>query len=355
MSTAPGVVFDAAWFARHQRVLLRLLACPIVGRWLRWVLCIRACDLGYRRRIVAIGPHYYTVAHADGTVTTDVRTHAKYGKRLYYAGLPVWRLAHAWDQWIANPFAPAWNLGFDTLTVYTDPDTGAGVYAGPGWDLPGSVTQNGFSNARNSADFNNATSALNYEGAAQIETRESNGIWGIKRGMWGFYLGIPIGSVESAVFSLYHINDSGANTLNIDPEPRYGVYDFTPADPTRVNGTTDWQACGTTLLSDDILIGSDVSPELHNQYVSHTLNATGRAKVGLLDYFICCMREIDHDVADVAPTWTTAFQYSRLVCYYADQTGSSTDPKLEITYTPASPLPPRNRLRPRIFAPGRAK
>ena len=76
------VVFSAAWFARHQRTLLWLLNAPVLGRWFRWVLCLRPHDVGYRKPIVQLLPHAYTVANADGTRTTDFRAHAKYAKRL---------------------------------------------------------------------------------------------------------------------------------------------------------------------------------------------------------------------------------------------------------------------------------
>ena len=116
------VVFSREWFERHQRLFLTLLALPLIGRVMRRVLAIRSCDVGYRGRIVELLPHAYVVDNGDGTVTADFRTHDKYARRLYYQLLSLWQLLHAWDMAIANPFVPALNLGFDTLTVYPEPD-----------------------------------------------------------------------------------------------------------------------------------------------------------------------------------------------------------------------------------------
>lgn len=115
-------VFSNAWFARHQRTLLALLRTPVIGRELRAALAIRRHDVGWDGRIVRLTPHSYTVANDDGTFTTDFRTHAKYGKRLYHQVLPLWKAAHAWDQFVANPLVPALNVGFDTLQQYPDSD-----------------------------------------------------------------------------------------------------------------------------------------------------------------------------------------------------------------------------------------
>lgn len=346
MSTAPGVVFDAAWFARHQRVLLRLLACPIVGRWLRWVLCIRACDLGYRRRIVAIGPHYYTVAHADGTVTTDVRTHAKYGKRLYYAGLPVWRLAHAWDQWIANPFVPAWNLGFDTLTVYPDPGD------------PGTTTCDGANSMFNDNTWlglrNGAGNSANYTLTEDYYTRyislASTDRWdNVLRSRFSFDTRvISTGSaIDSATFSVC------ANGVNA---PSYSIsIDVVSVAPQYNNQSaiSDFATYGTTSYTDAPKSSSGGWADF-STYVDFVLNATGRNAVNRGGITHLGLREATYDIPGIAPLWT-ASEWHGFVGFFSDETGTSKDPKLAVTYTPASPLTPRNRLRPRIFAPGRAK
>jgi hypothetical protein len=51
----------------------------------------------------------------------EFRTHPRFARRLYAEYLPIWKLAHWFDQHVANPFIPALNLGFDTLTAYPDP------------------------------------------------------------------------------------------------------------------------------------------------------------------------------------------------------------------------------------------
>src|SRR5262245_27346695 len=116
----PWRAFDHAFFERHQALLVRALDTPLVGRWLRWLLCIRPTDVGYHGRIVRLLPHAYIVEHDDHTFTLDARTHWKYSKRLYHAFKLVWWACHAWDALIAERFAPALDSGFATLTKYPD-------------------------------------------------------------------------------------------------------------------------------------------------------------------------------------------------------------------------------------------
>ena len=129
--------FDEAWFKKHQRGLLFLCNAPIIKYWFRYVLRIHECDCPRKTKITQLGPNRFSWGDKiifnpkDKTFkrerTTDFRTHDKFAKRIYFAFKPMWWAFHYWDILFANNFQPAWNLGFDTLTVYPDAGSGGSV------------------------------------------------------------------------------------------------------------------------------------------------------------------------------------------------------------------------------------
>src|SRR3990167_5386340 len=109
-------LFDKKWFADKQEFLLWLLNTPIIRIWFRHIMRIDCT-----KKVVLILPNTYWIYEGD-KIKADFRAHNKFSKRLYYDFYPLWWTFHQWDMLIANPFRPAWNLGFDTLTVYPDPN-----------------------------------------------------------------------------------------------------------------------------------------------------------------------------------------------------------------------------------------
>lgn len=111
--------FSKEWFGKHQRKLL-FLANTVIGRR---ILCIdgNKSDVG-NNKILAILPHAIAWRSSETEISWEFRTHAKFSKRLFYAFYPLWWCLHQWDTLVANIFAPKWNLGFDTLTVFPDAD-----------------------------------------------------------------------------------------------------------------------------------------------------------------------------------------------------------------------------------------
>jgi hypothetical protein len=108
------MIFDRAWFDRHQRSLVAACQVPGLGRELR-----AALGFDLPGRVVRILPHAYIVEEGP-TRMAEFRTHPRFARRLHAEYLPIWKLAHWFDQHVANPFIPALNLGFDTLTAYPD-------------------------------------------------------------------------------------------------------------------------------------------------------------------------------------------------------------------------------------------
>jgi hypothetical protein len=317
------VVFSAAWFDQHQRTLLRLLAWPLVGRWFRWVLCIRRHDVGYHGRIVALLPHAYTVANADGTLTTDFRTHAKYAKRLYYAFRPLWWTLHAWDQAIANPFVPALNAGFDTLTAYPDPDPETVSVDG---QLAVAIFGDTWANViiANANAVNDSGTQLIFAGfKGSPNANQWANLW---RSMFLFDTSsIGSGVVSDAILSL-----SGSAKLDdLAASPTVDVYTAAPASNTAL-ATTDMPLVGSVSQTGSALAYASFSTTGYNDF---TFNATGRSNIATSGVSKFSIRTANYDAAATGPPYLASTETS-VTGFFADQSGSVGDPKLVVTYAP---------------------
>lgn len=346
--TGSFLAFTPAWFARWQWLLLLILNEPLLGRWFRWVLCIRRHDIGHRARIVALFPHAYVIAReepgarhlveyagfrprwvrtAPRTVyTADIRTHAKYAKRIYYAFRPLWWALHAWDWAVADRWVPTWSAGFSTLTAYPDPgDPGTTC-------IDGNVRRDGvdetWATIRGGAGTN-ADAQFNNRVIGFTASATSNQWSTLYRSFFLFDTSaIGAGSVTAATLSLFGVSkaDNLAVTPNVD------VYAATPASNTTL-ATTDFGQVGSTSYTGSPVKYADWSTVGYNAF---DFNGTGVAAISPsgISKFAC--RNANYDVAPVEPTWSSG-QGSELQAYTADQTGTANDPKLVVTYTVSSP------------------
>lgn len=330
------MVFSQAWFEQHQSRLLRLLALPLLGRLFRRALAIRPHDIGYHKPIVELTPHSYTVVNDDGTYTTDFRTHAKYGKRLYYAGLPLWKALHAWDMAIANPLVPALNAGFDTLPFYPDPGT-PGTTSGD-WG----VGRNGVTESWATITAGAGTVTSNsptdhwvytsYNAASQFTQHYV--------GVWTFNTSSLRGSavLTSVVFSAWP--SSPYNTGAV-PTQALHVVGVTPTS--YVQGTvSDYQNRGRTSFGS---ITAGAYTTLWNGgtvlgYASVSLNASGLAYVARTGVSAFCTTH-DWDLTGSNPVTELGagpLDFN-IQAETADQTGLTNDPKLEVTFSRAVEFP----------------
>lgn len=317
------VVFSAAWFERYQTVLLGLLRMPVIGRELRDVLAIRRHDVGYDGRIVQITPHSYTVAHPDGTFTTDFRTHHKYAKRLRYQLDGLWRAAHAWDQYVANPLVPALNVGFDTLTQYPDPSSGATTVDGTATRQAGNEAWATLIAGTGSFSGTNATQDIfvNFNAGTVSNTYDN-----LYRSIFTLDTSALTAAavIASATFSLY----GSAKQDTFGAAPTTDLYAVTPSANNNITGS-DFTTFGTTSYTGSPLSYASFSTTGYNALA---LNATGLAAIAKTGITKIGVRNANFDVAGVAPTWTASAQ-SYVYGYFADQLGSTNDPKLEVTYS----------------------
>jgi hypothetical protein len=342
LSSGPWSAFDASWFAQHQRTLIWLLALPVVGRLMRLALCIRREDCGYRGDIVEIGPHYYAIDNHDGTHTADVRTHPKYAKRVYRAAWPVWWMCHAWDWAVADRFVPRLSFGFATLTAYPDADPETTTVDGY---VERSTVDETWGTIRSGAG-NVAGDIYPTVGEGPLaRTSLTTNQWKILNRVITLFdtSALSSGMIVSGTLSCY-----GFFQVNGSFDPDAGVYSCAPASNTSIVAS-DYGTFGSTLLS-DVLTYAAFTTSGYNVF---TLNSDGLAAVSRTGITKVGLR-LTHDATNTAPAWLSDAR-SGFGFYLADETGSTKDPKLEVTYDPSSRIRPRNVGRPRPFAPGVAR
>lgn len=218
-----------------------------------------------------------------------------------------------------------------TLTVY--PDAGAG---GP----TGDVCFYQFYGTGSGV----AWATIRATGADNVDTSAST--WftqmrpdGSLSGKWrylargGFTLpisGMGTGAtITAGTFSLEGNAKSDSNSIT----PDLNIYDFNPA--TNYNfAAADYGNFTTTAYSTAITY-ANFSTVGYNDFA---LNATAltdmaTALAGSGIFPIGCANA-NYDAANSAPTWGDDLGNNNLTGYYADQAGTTSDPKLVVTYTP---------------------
>lgn len=338
----PFLAFNKEWFADHQRGLLWLLNAPLIGRWFRWCMCIRSCDVGYQRDILEIRPNCYTVAgEKPNTLTTDFRAHAKYAKRLYFAFRPLWWMLHIWDFLIADPWCPQWSLGFATLTAYPDPGTGAVTVDG---HVGRGAVNETFSSIQ--SGIGNATETTATFIGMQLEaSATTDQFTAMYRGIYTFDTSaIGLGQlVDVAQLSLWGVvteNALGENDLHVAAASPAANNNLVAGDFVNISRTS----FGTLAFASFSTIAyNDISL---NQAGKDNISPTGISRFS---------SQLGWDINNsFTGTWVSLAR-SSLFVESADQAGTSKDPKLVITYTVPGGLVPSNKLRPNIFAPGVAR
>jgi len=312
-------VFSTEWFEKHQNKLLVLLNIPVIGRELRSALSIPS-DLP----IIRINPSFYTTLNPDGSLTSDFRTHAKFAKRIYHQGYYLWKLIHEWDRLVANPLVPALNLGFDTLTRFPDanPETTSvdGVVARGGADEAWATLIAGAGNAANDSTTENVCVAI----SASATTNQFSEL---ERAIFLFDTSsLSAGaSISSATLSLTG-GVSKSNSLGASPD--IDIYTSTPASNTALV-SADFSQLGTTSQTGSPIPYATWSGS--STYNDFAFNSTGLGNISKTGVSKFGARNASYDVANVAPTWVSGAS-SVLRTDYADQTGTSNDPKLVVNY-----------------------
>lgn len=319
-------VFGKEFFMLHQKILLWLLNTPIVSLWFRWVLRIhgKRSSVG-KQKITRIVPNaiFWEI---DDKKKVEFRSHNKYSKRLFYAFYPLWLVFHIWDTLFANKWNPALNLGFDTLTVYPDADPETTT-------VDGSMYRAGVNETLAVIRAGSATLVLPSTTVENIvglhASSTTNQYSDLERSLFLFDTSTlaSIANIESALFSFWATSKSNGlgsfvtYLCSSNPASNTNIVnaDFSTLGTTSY-GTIDYASVTTGAYSGLSLNSSGMS----------AINKGGITKLGL---------KLDWDILNsFTGTWVST-EVSRIIAYFADQTGTTNDPKLVVTYSGVSASP----------------
>lgn len=317
------MVFDNQWFHNHQKGLLFLCNNFILKYWFRWILRINK-DLKWSEKIIALEPNNYKVVISkddkEVKVRVDFRTHEKFGKRLYYAFKPFWYLIHGWD-WMTWE-KPEWNLGFDTLTSY--PQAGGG---GGNTTCDGTISRFGVNEsfASISTSAGNGADAIGYVDQARlVASSTSNQFTGLSRGGLTFDTSsiTAVATISAATFSIR--GDEKANGLGA---PALHLAGFTPANNNNLV-TGDYLQTKTTSFG-NIAYASYVTTSTKNDISLNTDGIANISKTGISRFSLVLSWDI---IGSFSGSWSSGAQ-SKFYYYSADNSGTTDDPVLVVTYT----------------------
>ncbi len=114
---------------------------------------------------------------------------------------------------------------------------------------------------------------------------------------------------------------------NLSVTPDLNVYASTPASNTAI-ADGDYSNVGTTAFSTAVSYANYL---VDGSFTDWALNASGIAAVTVSGVSKFSLRNASYDVANVSPTWSSA-QTTQMNGYYADNTGTTSDPKLVVVH-----------------------
>lgn len=305
-------VFSKEWFQKYQASLLWVCN----TRWGRDILHIngKRSSVG-NNKIVRIDPNAIFWVE-DEKLKVEFRTHNKFSKRLFHSFKDVWSAMHWFDMKIANPYVPAFNLGFDTFF----PDAGSpGTTTIDGY-IHRYVTSETFSTIRAGAGTYTSAGNTQLEFVRIISSSTSNQYQLMRR----FHLGFNTSSlddgasIDTATLSIWGIAKNAG--LGV---PEMGIVSSSPASNT-VLANSDYGNFGTTDYATRYTYGG----WSNTAYNTTTFNAAGKSAISLNGVTNLGCR-FGWDIDNIAPTWKSVKE-SYLSGETADSTGTTKDPKLVV-------------------------
>lgn len=214
--------------------------------------------------------------------------------------------------------------GNTVSTFYPDPNTE-------------STSVDGYSYVLSAVSWADAHDALIGTAAADSDAstiwvlagKDSLGNWFIWRSFFLFDTSsiTDTDTIDSAVFSVYAI--AVADNADNDGNDFLGVVTSSPATDTAII-TADFDQVGST-EQHDTGERKDISGLSFSAYTDFTFNATGRGNVSKTGISKFALRE-GHDLLNDAVVVDNN-RDNRVSGYYADQSGTTNDPKLVVTHT----------------------
>jgi len=345
------MVFDRKWFAKHQRGLLFLCNNFVLKYWFRWVLRLYGFmlqnpiykkekkykynflayrlrwilrihrDVPFKKKIIRLEPNCYTWETGnENEFTTDFRTHAKFSKRIRYAFWYIWATLHYLDS-LFNYYGLELNFGYDTFypDAHTEINSCDGYVECSGTNATWASLQSG-----NGTIGNDSATAVR---AVVLETGTT--AWtSIGRGFVFFDTSSldDAATIDSAVASYYYNYKSDGLSCT----PSFTIYNTTSTDTTAIS-TGAYQTAGTTRYSDEDMGYASFTT---GAYRSLNLNSAGLSAISKTGLTRHCIRS-NYDATNSEPSYTASREVN-MWFRSADQSGTTTDPKLVVTYSTPS-------------------
>lgn len=307
--------FNKEWFVKHQRTLVWLLNHWLLKYWFRWILRIHK-DCKFNEFIDIIKPHTYRVKVNENTYRSDFRTHQKFSKRIYYAFCPLWWSLHFLDFLIQKTLAPDFSFGFDTLTNYPDAHTESTTFDGILFK-----SSDWWPTLRTAASADEAFDEYQYADLWDMYDGES--LFYISRAIFLFDTSTL---TASANVSLININFYGQGTLINSDSDAWSTCISSPASNTSIN-VADYNDVTDQVGYIGFNVWNSSGYNSMNLNPNSLVDTAGITKLGA---------RVAGDVANLQPTGS-----NRVSFYMADQSGTSNDPKLVVTYTLPSTFVPQ--------------
>lgn len=222
---------------------------------------------------------------------------------------------------ISRIFVPSARAATTTSTFYPDPHTESTSIDGrlihQGTNLTWAQIQGGTGTTYVDNEMEND--------AVLIASGYSSGGWNnINRAVYLFDTSsIPdTDNIDSATLSLYcYLKTDGLGIA-----PNINIYSSAPASNTSLTAS-DYQSLGSTAFSHAIAYAS-ISTSAYNDFA---LNGAGLAHINSIGISKFGMRNTNYDASNIEPTWS-ASRTSEIACQYAENSGTTKDPKLVIVH-----------------------
>lgn len=332
------LVFDKNWFLKNQDLLIWFCNTPLIKYWFRYILRLHSDRSGVGTHPIAfILPDaiFWYVDDSQNNfeelpqIQAEFRTHNKFSKRLYHAFKYIWFLLHFWDFLIADKFFPELSAGFSTLTVRPSAGDVSPVDGHVGRSVLPAET---FSTIRAGAGAITPDTSGDTILVWLIADINLNKYTNLYRAIMCFDTSSLVDtSISAATLTLVVTTeqaDLGTDSIHI--------CSATPASTSTLN-VSDYSQLG------NVSFGS--FPTNHPAGLTEviTLNSNGLANISLVSISKFGAR-LGWDLNNnFTGTWVSGgIQAAEF--YAADHTGTTSDPKLIVTYTAApAPVPKKTK------------
>ncbi len=282
----------------------------------------------YKTEIISGAPQYYK----DGLgrwwqaeyATTTPEEFAKRDKSLKDKVLALLGVEQVWAT--TSTFYP------DGDTESTSVDGIVNNYSGGGCQNWSTVINEGTGAGANSVS---ATSVIRIRG---VGTNLSTCTKDVGRAVFLFDTSsVPdTSTINSGVLSVYGLEGT-VNTIGLQNGSEYlSLVSSSPGSNTNIT-TSDYGSFGTTKLSNDFDLGSAFSNWSGSSYNEFNLNSSGLGNISKTGVSKFGIRFIDDVEATTPDASNKADSNGFVYMHFAEQTGTSNDPKLTVTYTLPSP------------------